>query len=102
MLREKYRYIKFKVISDKEYSKQDFEKHLRKSLMVLLGELGYSECLPKLVSYSVKEGIVKVLREREKDARTAIALITEFDNNSIHIQTTFVSGTIKGCGRSKT
>jgi len=104
ILREKYRYVKFKVHSAKEYGRQDFEKQLRQSLLDLMGEMQYSRCLPKLVAYSGTEGIIKILRDTEKETRAALALIARFDSIPIHLQSIFVSGTIKGCkegGKSK-
>lgn len=101
ILREKFRYVKFKVISEKEYTKQEFERQLRQALLMVLGEIGYSRCFPKLILYSGKEAIVKVLRDQEKETRAALALVTKFDSAPIHLQVVFVSGTIQGCKSKK-
>jgi len=100
-LREDYRYIRFKIISEKEYGKQEFERHLRQALARILGELGYSRCLPRLLYYGSGQGIIKILRDGEKEARAALALVTKFDSSPIHLQTVFVSGTMKGCKSKK-
>jgi RNase P/RNase MRP subunit POP5 len=100
-LREDYRYIRFKIISEKEYNKQEFEKHLRTALAKILGELGYAKCLPRLLYYGSGQGIIKVLRDGEKEARVALALVTKFDSSPLHLQTVFVSGTMKGCKAKK-
>jgi len=101
ILKEKYRYIKFKIISEKEYGKQEFEKQIRNSLLGILGEIGYSKCLPKLVFHSNEEGIIKILRDGEKETRVALALISNFDSNPVHVQVIFVSGTLRGCKGNK-
>ena len=100
-LREDYRYVRFKIISEKEYTKQEFEKNLRQALARILGELGYAKCLPRLLYYGSGQGIVKILRDGEKETRAALALVAKFDSNPIHLQTVFVSGTIKGCKSKK-
>ena len=100
-LREDYRYIRFKIISEKEYSKQEFERHLRMALVRILGELGYAKCLPRLLYYGTGQGIIKILRDGENGARAALALVSKFDSSPIHLQTVFVSGTMKGCKSKK-
>ena len=101
ILREKFRYIKFKIISENEYTKQEFERCLRQALLGVLGEIGYSRCFPKLILYSSKEAIIKILRDQEKETRAAFALITRFDSAPIHLQVVFVSGTVLGCKGKK-
>ncbi|MEM2974204.1 MAG: Rpp14/Pop5 family protein [Candidatus Micrarchaeia archaeon] len=96
VLKEKYRYIRFKFRAARPYSRQEFECFFRQAMLELLGEMYYSECLPKIISYSKTGGVIKVLRDGERNARAALALISRFGSDPVHLQVVFVSGTIHG------
>ena len=106
ILREKYRYILFEIIVEEEFGLdgldsgiKKFENALRESLIKLVGEIDLSYITPRMMILDEKKefGIVRVLREGEKEARRAISLITRLNNNKIHLKPIFVSGTIKKC-----
>jgi len=105
VLKEKYRYIAFRIISDRKYDMKELETSLRKELIRLVGEMDYSIVLPKLIFYDAdgREGIIKVLRLGLEKTKAALSLINSFDGNKTHVMPVFVSGTIKGAksGMSK-
>jgi len=106
ILREKYRYILFEIIVEEEFGLdgldsgiKKFENALRESLIKLVGEIDLSYITPRMMVLDEKKefGIVRVLREGEKEARIAFSLITEMNGIKIHLKPLFVSGTIKKC-----
>lgn len=100
ILKEKYRYIAFKIESKKKIDKKEFEKHLQKALILLVGEIDYPSMMPKLVHYKGNTGIIRILKDSAEKAKLAMSMITKLNGADVHLQSVFTSGTLSACKRA--
>ena len=99
-LREKERYISFKVISEEPIVYSDLESAIWSTLLEFYGELGMSQMSLRIVKnlYNEKEQTV-VIKCNNKSVPKVIAglgLITRLGESRVIIKISKVSGTIKG------
>jgi len=99
-LREKDRYISFKVISEESIIYSDLESSIWATLLEFYGELGVSQMSLRIVKnlYNEKEQIA-VIKCNNKSVPKVIAglgLVTRLGESRVIIKILKVSGTIKG------
>ncbi len=99
-LREKDRYISFKVISEEPVAYSDLESCIWQTLLEFYGELGTSQMSVWLVrNLYNEEKQTGVIRCNNKSATKVIAglgLVTRLGENRVIFKILKVSGTIKG------
>lgn len=94
-IREKKRYISFKIIYDKEISGGEVVNLIRSSLINYYGVWGTSKCNPWLIDYTHPKGLLRITREEVDFVKSALISINEYKKNPINIIILGVSGTIK-------
>ena len=99
VLRERYRYLLIKISSEKKYEKVEFEKNLKKEIIKIVGEINYPKIMPKIISYNNEKVIIRVRRDGLELTKIAIPLIRKFNEEDIHLQIVFISGTLKKLGK---
>lgn len=95
-LREKKRYIAFKIISMIAINRKELSDELFYSICSLFGDVGASEINPSLISYDMEYGILRCKRNRTQDTRAALACINSIKGGRVSIVVLGISGTIKG------
>ncbi len=98
-LKEKWRYITIKVHCEHSFTKEQFERGLTAALLKLVGEIGYSQIIARVITFDKDLAIIRVRRDAIELAKQALPIITNLDNVPVHLQTTYTSGTIR---KSKT
>jgi ribonuclease P/MRP protein subunit POP5 len=95
-LREKKRYIAFKIISEKMINRRDFTEDLFDSMYSLFGDKGVSEINPALMSYDGIYGVLRCQKDRTSDTRAALACMNRVSGGCVSILVLGISGTVKG------
>jgi ribonuclease P/MRP protein subunit POP5 len=95
-LREKKRYIAFKIISENIINRKDLTEELFDSMYSLFGDKGVSESNPALMSYDGGYGVLRCQKDRTSDTRAALACINRVRGGFVSILVLGISGTIKG------
>jgi len=95
-LREKKRYVVFKIIGNK-INKKALKKEIYNNLLNFLGELGVSRANIKIIDNCLEEnkGIIKVNVKYLNDLKMALGLIKKLDNKKVIVDVIGVSGIIK-------
>lgn len=96
ILRDKKRYIAFETASSQSVNRQELTKEIFDSTGSLFGDTGRSEINPGLLSYDGRYGIVRCAREKTREARAALACISNVRGTRVSILVLGISGTIKG------
>jgi RNase P/RNase MRP subunit POP5 len=97
MIKQKKRYIAFKLYQTDQLSSQSIQHTLNRALTQIYGEYVASQTHLKVIQYHKDKGIV-ILRTNPKtlqQTKTAIATITHIDNIPIIPKILLTSGTIK-------
>ncbi len=94
-LREKKRYIAFKIIYDEEISEGEIVSLIRKSVLSYYGYWGTSKANPWLVYYNYPYGIVRCQRDNVDFVKSSLILVREYKEKPINIICLGVSGTIR-------
>lgn len=96
VLREKKRYIAFKIISENRINRRELTEELLDSMYSMLGDKGISEINPSLMSYDGGFGILRCQKDRTSDTRAALACINMVRGGCVSIKVLGISGTVKG------
>lgn len=96
VLREKKRYIAFKILSQNSINRRDLTEELLDSMYSLFGDKGTSEINPSLMSYDGDLGILRCQKDRTSDTRAALACISRVRGGCVSIKVLGISGTVKG------
>lgn len=96
-LRDRKRYIAFKIICEKEVDGQMFAKALEDKVVELFGEIALADCKISLEYFSNCKGIIKCKRENVDKVLMALTLLTEIDGFKVLPITVGTSGTIRKC-----
>jgi ribonuclease P/MRP protein subunit POP5 len=96
VLREKKRYIAFKIISENTINRRELTEELFDSMYSLFGDKGTSEIYPALMSYDGVSGVLRCHKDRTLDTRAALACINRISGGCVSIQVLGISGTVKG------
>jgi RNase P/RNase MRP subunit POP5 len=94
-LREKKRYIYFKVSVETSFEK--FEKEFNKQFKALLGEEGFAEANPLLIHnlWKSTSGVLRVNHKHVANSKVTLTLIRQIENKKILVITNKVYGTLK-------
>jgi ribonuclease P/MRP protein subunit POP5 len=95
-LREKKRYLAFKIISEEPINRRELTGELLDSICLLFGDTGASEINPALMSYDGRYGILRCQKDRTSDTRAALACINRVRGGRVSIMVLGISGTVKG------
>ncbi len=95
-LREKKRYLAFKIISENTINRGELTRELLDSICQLFGDKGESEINPSLMAYNGRYGILRCQKDRTTDTRAALACINRVRGGSVSIMVLGISGTVKG------
>ncbi len=93
-LKEKKRYISYKILSDKKINAKTAKNAVNSYLVKFLGELDYGKAGIMIVEQNDDFGIIKTGHMHVNEVKTALALINEIDNNIVNVRSTYVSGVL--------
>ncbi len=96
-LREKKRYISFKIIYPKTLSYNEVVGIIREAIINYCGVLGTSKSNPWLIEYNHPTGILRVNRDYISFVRSALITYSKYDEHPINIIVLGVSGSILKC-----
>ena len=94
-LKEKKRYIVFEIKGEHKIDFNDVKKEIDTKMLKFLGELGYGKAGLMIVEGNGNKGIIKVNNKHVDEARTALALVKDLNDEKVVIQTLGVSGILK-------
>jgi len=98
-LREKNRYISFKVISEEPVVYSDLEVAIWNSMLDFFGELGTAKTSMWLIKNLYDEqkqiGVIKCNHKSVQDVITGLGLISRLGDSRVTIKILSVSGTIR-------
>jgi ribonuclease P/MRP protein subunit POP5 len=96
-LRQRKRYIRFRILSESKFPKERVENAIYRSLLDLFGEYGLSLANPRLVEFDEREqrGVLKCAREEVQKIIASLALVSEIDEVRAAVHTEGISGTLK-------
>lgn len=94
-LREKKRYISFKIIYHKELSGSEVVYLIRNAILNYYGVWGTSKSNPWLIDYTHPKGILRINRDEVDFVKSALITVNEYKNHPINIVILGVSGSIK-------
>ena len=91
-LREKKRYLAFKVESNSEFNKKQIEQGINNAILSYVGQLGYAKAGPILVEYKGNKGILKVNNKELNNIRASLSLVKSLENKKAFISSIITSG----------
>ncbi|WP_292460861.1 Rpp14/Pop5 family protein [Methanothermococcus sp.] len=94
-LREKKRYISFKILYYKELSGSEVVNIIRTAIINYYGVWGCSKSNPWLIDYNHPKGLLRVCRDEVDFVKSALILFNEYKKHPINIIILGVSGSIK-------
>lgn len=98
-LREKERYILFRIEADEQFSLSDVVDQVWKEMVSFLGEQQVAAVNPWVLGdlFSKKEqvGGIRVNKDYVEEVRTALALMDHIDQNPVCVHVLGVSGTMQ-------
>ena len=94
-LREKKRYISFKILYHRELSESEVVYIIRSAIINYYGIWGYSKSNPWLISYNHPKGLLRIYRNELNFVKSALIIFNEYKSHPINIITLGVSGSIK-------
>lgn len=94
-LKERKRYIVFKVYSDHILSEKKVKDAVESQCLQFLGELGMSKAGLLFIAQSRYSGVVRVSHKYVDEIKTALSMIKKIDGKNVMIKTLRVTGTIK-------
>ncbi len=101
-LREKERYIKFKLISEEPVQYSDLEAAIWNLFLDFYGEVGVSELslwlIKNLWEERTQTGVIRCNNKSVQQVIAGLGLISRLGDTRVIIKTLKISGTIKGLG----
>ncbi len=95
-MREKKRYIVFKVISKRGLSFDEVKKAIKTGLLQFLGELGFAKAGVIIIEdWKDNKGVIKVNHKHVDNVKAGLALIKDIGNEAVIVKTIGVSGILK-------
>ncbi len=102
-LRDKYRYIVFRVDSDERHSPGVVARAFWREMLELYGDVGVSRhyvwFLQKMFNQEAMTGVIKCDHEAVEKVRAALAAIPEIGGHRVSVRVIGVTGTIKSAKR---
>lgn len=90
-LREKKRYIVYKIISDNKIEQKEAQEAIKQQCLKFMGELGYS----KAGIQTIDPNMVRVNTKYLNETKMALGLIKDINHNKAIVDVIGVSGIIK-------
>jgi ribonuclease P/MRP protein subunit POP5 len=90
-LREKKRYIVYKIISEEKIDNNQAQKEIKNQCLRFLGELGYAKAGIQLI----KPNIIRVTTKYLDQTKMALGLIKNINNKKVIVDVIGVSGILK-------
>lgn len=98
-LRDKHRYIRFRIHSGKQFEFGKVVKTVENASTQLLGDKGAAEAdywiIKNKFDHEKQEGVIKVRREHENNLRAALTLKKDINGSKGFFEVDKVSGSIK-------
>lgn len=91
-LREKKRYLAFKINSETNFSKKQAENNINMAILSYIGELGYAKAGPILVDFNKDMGILRVNNKEINNVKASLSLIKTVENKKAFITSVTASG----------
>ena len=94
-LREKKRYIAFKVVSNQEIKSGDAKKGIEATMRCFLGDLGMAKVgILFLKDWKNNTGIMRVNTKYVDEAKAGLALVQKINEKKVIVKSVHVSGMI--------
>jgi ribonuclease P/MRP protein subunit POP5 len=101
-LREKHRYILFRIISQEPIEYGDFEQAVWHTLLELYGESGVAKTsfwlMKNLYDWREQQGIIRCNHKSVSQILAALGLVSRLGDSRVVVKIMKVSGTLKGAG----
>jgi len=96
-LRQKKRYILFKIEAPLQFSFEEVKAEIEKVLFQFLGEFGVAKAAPMFVKekYTQNQFILKVRHTCVDETKAALILIKKIKNTPVILRSIITSGTLK-------
>ena len=95
-LREKKRYLAYKVISKSKINFSSLQKAITETALKVLGQLGVAKAgIIILDKWKNNKGLIRVSHKNVDNLRTALMFVDEVDNKEVIIRSIGVSGILK-------
>ncbi len=95
-MREKKRYIVFKVISKRGLNFDEVKKAIKSGLLQFLGELGFAKAGVIIIEdWKDNKGVIKVNHKHVDNVKAGLALIKNIGDETVVVRTIGVSGILK-------
>lgn len=95
-MREKKRYIAFEVLAEKPVSREQAMKEIKETMARFIGELGMAKAgVIFLPDWDKNKGVFRVGNKYTDQAKAALALVKQINNNNVIIRSVGVSGILK-------
>jgi ribonuclease P/MRP protein subunit POP5 len=94
-LREKNRYIVYKISSSSKIAQKKAENALYDGIVRFLGEFKAAEASVRLIDWNNQKGIIKTNSKFKDKIISAMILMSKIGETNVNINTIGVSGTIK-------
>ena len=94
-LKPKKRYIVFRIISERKFTKVEMKEAVDNALLTFLGQLGVSKASPLFVKAKNNHFIIKVNHSYVEECKSALILIKKIKNKPVIVKSVITSGTIK-------
>jgi len=96
-LRQKKRYLVFRIESKQIFNFSDIKREVDSALLIFLGQLGLAKSSPLLLNEKLKNNkfIIKVNHKYVDECKAALALIKKIKNKPVIVRSVITSGTIK-------
>ncbi|MBS3166343.1 hypothetical protein J4444_04430 [Candidatus Woesearchaeota archaeon] len=99
-LKQKKRYIVFKIKSAQQFTFPEIREEVDKALLLFLGQLGVAKAAPMHLPerYNHNTFVLKVSNKYVDEVKSALILIKKIKNSPIILQSVITSGTLKKAG----
>lgn len=96
-LREKKRYLVFKVISKREIDANSLSNSIKQGYKELFGEFGLAEANIKLIRdmYTKQKGIIRLNNKYENNLKATLATIKNINGIKVVLASMYLSGILK-------
>ena len=97
-MREKRRYILYKVVAEEPISEEEIRRASYKAILSFLGEYGSSLANPKFIRFMEKEklAIIRCSHTETEKVKAALALCSSIEGKRAALRLQRISGTIAG------
>jgi len=93
-LREKKRYLAYKIVSTTKINKNQAENSIKNAILSFLGQLGYSKAGPIFLDYSNNKGIIRINNKEVDNVKASLTLMEKINKERIMIKSLLTSGLI--------